>query len=446
MSPRATSAPASPAGSPTALTARGRAASAVARLATWASRVTGRGSGGMIGGLVALKVDPGLMRQLAAGRRTALVTGTNGKSTTTRMLVAALGSVDRVASNSGGDNMDAGIVSALNADRTAPLAAIEVDELHTPAVAANTDPEAIVLLNLSRDQLDRVGEINAIERRLRAGVAAQPQATIVANCDDVMMTSVAYDNPSVVWVAAGAPWAGDSVSCPRTGEPVTRTVDEAGAVHWRGTGPLPDGREFARPEPDWWVDDEAIHGPGGFTAPMRLALPGRANRGNAAQAVATAVAMGADPAAAVRAVETVDDVAGRYSTVDVDGRSAHLLLAKNPAGWQEALGMIDASADGLVIAVNGQVADGVDLSWLWDVRFETFEGISVYAAGERAADLSVRLTYAGVEHELEPDPLAAIRRCPPGRVEVLANYTAFRDLGRAIAALGGSDPARKEQR
>ena len=420
----------------TDLTPRGRVAVAVSRLATWASRVSGRGSGGMIGGLVALKLDPDLMRQLGAGRRTVLVTGTNGKSTTTRMLTSALAAVDRVASNANGDNMDAGIVSALVADQTAPLAAIEVDELHTPAVAENTDPEAIVLLNLSRDQLDRVGEINSIERRLRAGVVAQPQATVIANCDDVMITSIAYDSPSVVWVAAGSAWAGDSVSCPRTGEPITRTVDESGAIRWRAQGTLPDGREFTRPEPDWWVDSEMIHGPNGFSAPMQLAIPGRANRGNAAQAVAAAVAMGADPVEAVRAVEGVDDVAGRYSTVDVDGRSAHLLLAKNPAGWQEALGMIDTSADGLVIAVNGQVADGVDLSWLWDVRFESFEGVPVFASGERAADLSVRLTYAGVHHELEPDPLAAIRRCPPGRVEVLANYTAFRDLGRAISAAG----------
>ena len=424
--------------SPTALTPRGRAAVAVAGLATWASRVSGRGSGGMIGGLVALKLDPGLMAQLAAGRRTALVTGTNGKSTTTRMLAAALSTVAPVASNANGDNMDAGIVSALVADRGAMLAAIEVDELHTPAVAENTRPEAVVLLNLSRDQLDRVGEINSIERRLRAGVAAQPQATLVANCDDVMITSIAYDNPKVVWVAAGAPWSGDSVSCPRTGEPITRTVDSSGASRWASVAPLSDGREFARPEPDWWVDDETIYGPDGFSAPMRLALPGRANRGNAAQAVAAAVSMGADPAAAVRAVERIDDVAGRYSTVDVDGRAAHLLLAKNPAGWQEALSMVDTAAVGLVIAVNGQVGDGVDLSWLWDVRFESFEGVSVFASGERAADLSVRLTYAGIEHVLESDPLAAIRRCPPGRVEVLANYTALRDLNRAISAAGYS--------
>lgn len=397
----------------------------------------------MIGGLVSLKVDPTLMGQLAAGRRTALVTGTNGKSTTTRMLAAAMGTLGPVASNANGDNMDAGIVSALAADRRADLAAIEVDELHTPSVAENTRPGAIVLLNLTRDQLDRVGEINTIERRLRAGVEANPQATIVANCDDVMMTSVAFDHPDVVWVSAGNAWTGDSVSCPRTGSAVIRSggpdapgregTSGASAMHWRATVPLADGTPFERPEPAWWVDDDALHGPDGFSAPMRLALPGRANRGNAAQAVAAAVAMGADPARAVAAVETVADVAGRYSTVELGPHSAHLLLAKNPAGWQEALSMIDTSAEGLVVAVNGQVADGIDLSWLWDVRFESFEELEVFAAGERAADLSVRLTYAGVRHTLVDAPLDAIAACPPGRVEVLANYTAFRDLGRAIA-------------
>ncbi|NUS44018.1 MAG: DUF1727 domain-containing protein, partial [Mycobacteriaceae bacterium] len=108
--------------------------------------------------------------------------------------------------------------------------------------------------------------------------------------------------------------------------------------------------------------------------------------------------------------------------------------AKNPAGWQEALSMVDPAADGLVIAVNGQMPDGEDLSWLWDVRFETFGKTAVVAAGERATDLGVRLTYAGVPHTTVPDPLYAIASCPPGRVEVLANYTAFRDLKAALDA------------
>ena len=377
----------------------------------------------MIGGLVALKIDPALMKQLGHGRQTVLVTGTNGKSTTTHMTAAALETIDSVVTQADGANMDAGIVAALATDLAAPLAAIEVDELHTPHVADALEPRAIVLLNLTRDQLDRVGEINVIERKLREGLQRHPDAVIVANCDDVLVTSAAYDNPNVVWVAAGAGWANDSVSCPRSGEPIVREGD-----HWYS-----NGSDFARPTPDWWVDDDNLYGPDGLVLPLTLTLPGRANRGNAAQAVAAAVALGADPAKAVAAASVVEEVAGRYKTVQVGPHSVHMLLAKNPAGWQEALSMIDPTVDGLVIAVNGQVPDGEDLSWLWDVRFEHFEGVQVMAAGERGTDLAVRLTYAGVEHTLVPDPLKAIASCPPGRVEVLANYTAFRDLNTAIA-------------
>ncbi|WP_026061349.1 Mur ligase family protein [Rhodococcus rhodochrous] len=410
-------------GTSTGITARGRLALRAARAAAWASQKAGRGKGSMIGGLVALKIDPALMKQLGHGRQTVLVTGTNGKSTTTRMTAAALETIDSVVTQADGANMDAGIVAALATDLRAPLAAIEVDELHTPHVADALEPRAIVLLNLTRDQLDRVGEINMIERKLREGLKRHPDAVIVANCDDVLVTSAAYDNPNVVWVAAGAGWANDSVSCPRTGEPIVREGD-----HWYSTG-----SDFARPTPDWWVDDENLYGPDGLVLPLKLTLPGRANRGNAAQAVAAAVALGADPAKAAAAASVVEEVAGRYKTVQVGPHSVHMLLAKNPAGWQEALSMIDPTVDGLVIAVNGQVPDGEDLSWLWDVRFEHFEGVQVVAAGERGTDLAVRLTYAGVEHTLVPDPLKAIASCPPGRVEVLANYTAFRDLNTAIA-------------
>ena len=166
---------------------------------------------------------------------------------------------------------------------------------------------------------------------------------------------------------------------------------------------------------------------------LTLRLPGRANRGNAAQAVAASVECFNIPLdRAIAAVETVDNVAGRYSTITIGSREVHLLLAKNPAGWQEAMSMVDRTADGLVIAVNGQVADGEDLSWLWDVRFEDFGELAVKAAGERGTDLAVRLTYAEIDHELIHDMVAAIEACPEGRIEVLANYTAFRDLKRAL--------------
>lgn len=407
--------------------ARTAVAVAAAKAATAASRATGRGAGGMIGGLIAGAIDPNIMGSLAAGRPAVLVTGTNGKSTTTRMLASALRTRYSVATNEGGDNMDAGIISALMAGRDASHIVLEVDELHVPHVADKIQPQALVLLNLSRDQLDRVGEINKIENALRGAVEAHPDMVVIANCDDVLITSVAFDAPNVVWVSAGAGWLGDSVTCPRTGGHVVRTEDD-----WYAVKKLADGREFRRPTPTWTVTADGIESADGVS-PLNLSLPGRANRGNAAQAVAAAVeAFGVDTSRAVAACEAVSDVAGRYSTIDLGTHQVRLLLAKNPAGWQEALSMVDRTAEGLVIATNGQVADGVDMSWLWDVKFEDFGDLAVKASGERGTDLAVRLVYADISHELIADPVAAIKACPPGRVEVLANYTAFRDLRKAL--------------
>ncbi|BBY26414.1 Mur ligase family protein [Mycolicibacterium sediminis] len=414
------------------MSARGRLALGAGATARWASRLSGRGAGAMIGGLVAMTLDKSILAQLGANRRSVIVTGTNGKSTTTRMTAAALATIGPVATNAEGANMDAGLIAALAGSRDAGLAALEVDEMHVPHVADAVDPEVVVLLNLSRDQLDRVGEINHIERTLRGGLARHPNTVVIANCDDVLMTSAAYDSPNVVWVAAGGGWANDSVSCPRSGEVIVRD-----GAHWYSTGTMPQvgpgsPRTFERPTPQWWYDETHVHGPDGLCLPMALALPGTVNRGNATQAIAAAVTLGADPAAAVAAAEGVDEVAGRYSTIQVGGHTVRMLLAKNPAGWQEALSMVDTDAGSVVISVNGQVPDGEDLSWLWDVNFEHFVDHPVVAAGERATDLAVRLGYGGVAHTLVHDPLAAIASCPPGHVEVVANYTAFSQLSRAV--------------
>ena len=376
----------------------------------------------MIGGLVSMALDKSILGQLGTGRSSVVVTGTNGKSTTTRMTAAALATMGPVATNAEGANMDAGLIAALAGDRTAKLAALEVDEMHVPHVLDAVPAAVVVLLNLSRDQLDRVGEINHIERTLRGGLARHGGAVVVANCDDVLMTSAAYDSPNVVWVAAGGTWANDSVSCPRSGEVIVREES-----HWYSTG-----TDFKRPTPHWWYDDTHVYGPDGLVLPMTLALPGDVNRGNATQAIAAAVTLGADPAKAVAAVSGVDEVAGRYRTVKLGEHTVRVLLAKNPAGWHEALSMVDKHGAGVVISVNGQVPDGEDLSWLWDVRFEHFDDTTVVAAGERGTDLAVRLGYAGVEHTLVHDTVKAIASCPPGHVEVIANYTAFLQLNRRL--------------
>ena len=426
----------------TSLTLRSRVAIAAGTSASWASRRLGRGSGGMIGGKVALKLAPNLLADLAAHRRSAVVSGTNGKSTTTRLLRAALFAIGEVASNTNGDNMTPGITTALMRSH-APLAALEVDEMHMPVVSRFVNPQAIVLLNLSRDQLDRVGEIGAVERRLRKAVNEHPDSIVIANCDDPLIASAAWDSPNVQWVAAGHAWMGDSTAFPRGGR-VIHSDDSWRVVPLTSVSGEEGLEKYQRPEPMWWLEDEdlsdAAHPAAvacrkdGLRIPLRLSLPGRANLSNALEALAAAVAMGVDPQAACRAMSQVEEVAGRYSTYEIHGRLARLMLAKNPAGWQEAMYMIDPAVDQVIVAVNGQVADGQDLSWLWDVDFSVLGAPArkVYACGERGADLAVRLEYAGVHCELFPLPMEALRACTPGRVEILLNYTALRDFKRVL--------------
>ena len=143
-----------------------------------ASRLLGKGAGGMFGGRVALRVNPSMIEELAQNKKVVLITGTNGKSTTTKMTTRALETLAPVAANLGGDNMLTGVATALMMGRSAPFAVLEVDEMNLPEVARRTNPDVFVLLNLSRDQLDRVGEIGVVEKRLRDAVAAHPDAEI----------------------------------------------------------------------------------------------------------------------------------------------------------------------------------------------------------------------------------------------------------------------------
>ncbi|MDQ1498127.1 MAG: hypothetical protein QOI86_1467, partial [Actinomycetota bacterium] len=166
--------------------------------------------------------------------------------------------------------------------------------------------------------------------------------------------------------------------------------------------------------------------------PVRLQLPGRCNASNAAMAVAAARVAGVDPEDALAAMVGIANVAGRYRQVNLGSTSARLLLAKNPAGWNETLDFLAAPPAGVVVAVNARGPDGYDTSWLWDVDFERLEGRPVVAAGERALDVAVRLRYAGVPHDVCADPLVAARRLPPGKVELVANYTAFQTVLAAV--------------
>ena len=407
------------------------------------SRRIGAGSGGVIGGRVTLALDPAALPRMAAGRRCALVSGTNGKTTTTRLLARALQTLGPVVTNAGGANLPYGLVAAFSAGPPqARRAALEVDEAYLGRVAEAVRPEAVVLLNLSRDQLDRINEVRMLADRWRAAVAAlAAPVTVVANADDPMVVWGAQPAARVVWVAAGTSWRMDAWGCPSCGGRI-----EFGPDTWSCTC------GFSRPPIDLSLEGKALLSPSRPSLPLRLALPGRCNLANAAMALAAAEVMGAEREAAAAAMSAVSDVDGRYGVVRVGGVPARLLLAKNPAGWAEVFDFLSPAPAPVVVAINARVADGRDPSWLWDVPFERLEGRSVVATGERCRDLAVRLRYAEVDHETVPDLEEAVRRgaalvrspagtpgaaasaaaAPAGDrpVDVVANYTSFQALRR----------------
>jgi lipid II isoglutaminyl synthase (glutamine-hydrolysing) len=384
------------------------------------SRLTGRGGGAVIGGRVALAVDKGALGKLAAGRSLFLVSGTNGKTTTTALLAAALGTAGPLVSNVTGANLKTGLVSALAKDLESPLAVLEVDEAALVQVLAETTATAVVLLNLSRDQLDRYGEVRLAAQKWRTSLGARPEVHVVANCDDPLVVWAAQAAGTVTWVSTGQRWRIDATSCPNCGGRITWAGEQ-----WSCTCGL------ARPEPDIGGGGDTVE-VGGRSFPVELQLPGRCNASNAAMAVAAAQVAGVAPEDSLAAMVGIANVAGRYREVNLGPASARLLLAKNPAGWNEILDFLAAPPAGVVVAVNARGPDGYDTSWLWDVDFERLGGRPVVAAGERALDVAVRLRYAGVPHEVCPDPLAAARQLPPGRVELVANYTAFQTVLGAV--------------
>ncbi len=227
-----------------------RSAVAVRALQTvnWLSRTLGRGSGTVAGGRVGLAIDPSLVTTLTAGRRVVLVSGTNGKTTTTAMVVAAVsagttgaaGGGNDVATNITGANMPAGHLSALVSSPSAGIAVLEVDEGYLGRMIDETHPRVVVLLNLSRDQLDRIAEVRMLVDRWRSALGRLPsdETKVVANADDPMVVWAARDAPDVHWVGAGQVWHNDAVGCPSCGGRIEFTADGSWAC---------ERCQFARP-------------------------------------------------------------------------------------------------------------------------------------------------------------------------------------------------------
>ncbi len=393
----------------------------VARLGDWAatlSRRSGLGAGGVVGGRVLLALAPNAVRELSRGRSVTLVSGTNGKTTTTAFLTAALRTLEPTATNADGANTRAGLAGTL-ARSSARQVVLETDEGWLPWMLGEAPQAEPVLLNLSRDQLHRHHEVAHVARTWHGALSGT--AHVVANADDPGVVMAALAARRQTWVAAGARWSQDTLVCPRCGGECRREGEDWGCACG-----------LRRPRPDWWLEDGELVNERGRLS-LHLSLPGEVNHANAAMAVAAAARHGVAPADAVAAMHEISSVVGRYDVFLTSSHRARLILAKNPASWAEALRTVASTPAPLVLAFNCEGVDGRDPSWLYDVPFADLAGRPVVVTGRRSTDMLVRLEMDGLDDvAVAPDVAAAVAMLPPGEVTVVANYTAFQDARRVL--------------
>ena len=434
------------------------------------SRLTGRGGGTTLPGDVARAIDPQILTRLTQDltQGSIVITGTNGKTTTSRLLTWLLeGTGRRVVSNRAGANLIFGVTAATLSKAGADgrlksdWGVFEIDEASLPKAAKEIQPRATLVLNLFRDQLDRYGELETIAKKIEKALSALPEgAKVILNADDPRVAEIGLNLPhKPTWFGlddidvAGRqlPHAADARTCPRCGASL---LFDAVYVGHDGVYRCPNG-DFARPQPDITATDIVLDG---FDSLMltiegtRIAMPlgGLYNCYNVLAAYATACSLGLDGRYIAERLKTFQAAFGRQERIEFRGRRLVLVLSKNPAGFNETVrtAVELARGENFLIGLNDRKADGTDVSWIWDVDFEQLKGKArlVIPAGVRAHDLAVRLKYAGVEAQPpETDPGKAldalVKQTNEGDTAyVLCTYTAMLDLRAELVRRGWAQP------
>jgi lipid II isoglutaminyl synthase (glutamine-hydrolysing) len=399
---------------------------AVGRLAGRMSRLLGRG-GSAIPGLVVGRLAPRAMERLAAsiGEGVVVVTGTNGKTTTTKMIVAALEADGRkVVTNRTGSNLERGIVTALVDHCSwrgivgADIAVFEADEAAVRPLSRRLEPRLLVVTNLSRDQLDRYGELDTTAGHVAAALGRAGGA--VLNADDPRVAEMG---------TRGATFYGAVPS-------IRGLMPSDQELHGRTEGaprPEPLQVEVLEATPDEAMGQTVTLTHGDSRVTMRLRVPGTYNAYNAAAAYAAALRLGVAPSTIRRAFESMEAPFGRGQVIEYRGRRVIVILVKNPSGLNQAIRLLAGLAEAdVLVAINDEIADGRDVSWLWDARVEELATTEhrFGASGTRAADMALRFKYAGIEAWSEPDLGEALDRLVSGvdegsTVYVVPTYTAM---------------------
>jgi UDP-N-acetylmuramyl tripeptide synthase len=440
----------------------------LARAAAALSRVVGAGGGTTVPGKLLWKLDPGAVDRLAARlpRGSALISATNGKTTTAAMVARILAPSVRLAHNRSGANLVSGVASALLAAREAELGLFEVDEAALPEVARRLQPRAISLGNLFRDQLDRYGELELLAQRWRDAVRELPaEAALVVNGDDPQVGDLASERPGSTVFGVDDPrhafaelqHAADSKWCVRCG---TAYVYAAAYMGHLGDYRCP-ACGHARPHLHVRAREIELNGIDGISFELvtpegsrrvELGVPGLYNVYNALAASALARALGASLEEIQAGLQGFSAAFGRFERISIGERSLLVLLIKNPAGANEIVRTLLTGAPPrlLLVALNDEIADGRDVSWIWDVDFDPLiDGLErLIASGERAAELALRFKYAGLPAEsieIVPSLEEALDRglelTPPNEeLTALPTYTAMLGLRELVARRGFVKP------
>jgi UDP-N-acetylmuramyl tripeptide synthase len=453
---------------------------AAGKVVTQLSRRLGTGAGSNFPGRVILRIHPEAPEEMVShlDGGCVLVSGTNGKTTTSNLLAGMMraGGIQPVH-NRVGANLMTGITAALaqaSDGRGRPrgdMGLFEVDEATLPIAVRRLRPHLVIITNLYRDQLDRYGELESLSRKMDAALSdLDEKAVVLLNADDSLVASLGRECPGRIYyygieyagvAEAGLRHAADSKHCRQCGSPLEFEANYFGHM---GVYSCP-GCGASRPVPDFAATHIELSGTAGsrvglstpaWKTSIFLGLPGLYNVHNLLAAAGGAQLLGLDSDAVERGVEGYSTAFGRGERIAIDGRTLFLVLSKNPTGFNEVIRTLRDEGRDLAIlaALNDRIADGRDVSWIWDVDFEELAPLARYlvAAGTRARDMALRMKYAGLDPgaiRVEPDLRGALRAALAGAREgetvyALTTYTATLDLRRLLTRMGAAPGLWKE--
>ena len=365
----------------------------IAKFAALLSKRILRRSGETISGRVLLALYPRAIAELSKSKKIICVSGTNGKTSTTKALVSIISSISKlgtVATSPSGSNLERGVAAALM--QKSDFAVLEVDELHISRVIEEAKPKVVLLLNLTRDQLHRMHEVKRVADRWAKSASAAPGTLFVGDVDDPFVAVALNSAAQSKRISFGDRKHQDGAVCPSCGK----------YLKWvRNNYKCPCGLTNSNPDEIFEAGSAAFR---------------NATMANVVGKYLGAKLIAVDEKSLERSVDQIHA-----------GVKVNIRLTKNPASWTEALKSV--TGDNAVLIVNAHEVDGIDTSWLWDISFSGLSGKRVVVCGERALDIAYRLHVEGIEAEITSSFKDAISKFESGAsVQVLAAYTAFHEL------------------